>query len=212
MTETVRNPLFARLYTWMTEREHPLQVEHRRELLSDLSGRVLELGAGNGKNFALYPTSVTDVVALEPEPYLRARAVRAARDAPVPVRVLDAVADPLPYLDADFDAAVASLVLCTVPDQARALGELHRVIRPGGELRFYEHVQAKGQPLRALLELADRSSIWPRIAGGCHPNRETLEAIVGAGVEVERSRRFAFAPLRFEPPIPHVLGVARRRP
>ena len=210
MTDAARHPLFARLYARMTEREHPLQAEHRRELLSGLTGRVLELGAGNGKNFALYPTSVTDVVALEPEPYLRGRALRAAGAAPVPVRVIDAVADSVPYLDGTFDAAVVSLVLCTVPDQARALGELRRVIRPGGELRFYEHVHANRQPLRAFLELADRSTIWPLVAGGCHPTRETLEAIAAAGFDVERSRRFGFAPVRFEPRVPHVLGLARR--
>jgi ubiquinone/menaquinone biosynthesis C-methylase UbiE len=101
-------------------------------------------------------------------------------------------------------------VLCTVPDQERALAELYRVIRPGGELRFYEHVLAHGQPLRGILEFADRSRLWPSLAGGCHPNRETLSAIERAGFVVEQSRRFPFAPTRLLPEIPHILGVARR--
>jgi ubiquinone/menaquinone biosynthesis C-methylase UbiE len=210
MTEKVRNPFFARMYTRMTEREPAEQVEHRRDTLQGLGGKVLEVGAGNGRNFAHYPSSVTQVVALEPEPYLRERAVAAARAAPVPVEVVDAVAYPVSYEDGSFDAAVVSLVLCTVPDQERALAELYRVVRPGGELRFYEHVHANHQPLRGILEFATRSHLWPSIAGGCHPNRETFTAIEKAGFVVEDSRRFPFAPTRVMPAVPHILGVARR--
>ena len=210
MTTNVRNPLFARMYTRMSEREPAEQIEHRRETLRGLGGRVLELGAGNGRNFGLYPSGVTAVVALEPEPYLREQALAAAAAAPVPVEVVDAVADAVPYEDSGFDAAVASLVLCTVPDQERALAELYRVIRPGGELRFYEHVLAHGQPLRRILEFADRSRLWPSLAGGCHPNRDTLPAIEKAGFVVEQWRGFPFAPTRLIPAIPHILGVARR--
>lgn len=207
----VRNPLFARLYTRMTKRESPELVGHRRELLADLRGRILEVGAGNGANFAHYPGTVGEVVALEPEPYLRERARHAATQASIPITVVDAVADGLSFEDGSFDAAVACLVLCTVPDQERALAELHRVLKPGGELRFYEHVHAHRQPLRGFLEFADRSTIWPRIAGGCHPTRETGRAIASAGFEIERCRRFGFAPARVEPPVPHILGLARRR-
>lgn len=210
MTTKVRNPLFARMYSRMTQREPAEQIEHRRDTLRGLAGRVLELGAGNGRNFAHYPSTVTKVVALEPEPYLRERALAAAAAAPVPVEVVDAVADPLPYEDSSFDAAVASLVLCTVPDQERAIAELYRVVRSGGELHFYEHVHAHRQPLRGILEFADRSRLWPSIAGGCHPTRETLLAIEKAGFAVEQSRRFPFAPTRLMPAVPHILGVARR--
>ena len=210
MTSNVRNPIFARMYTRMTEQEPAEQVEHRRDNVRGLAGRVLEVGAGNGRNFAHYPASVTQVIALEPEPFLRDRAFDAAAEAPVPVEVVDAVADPLPYDDASFDAAVISLVLCTVPNQERALAEVHRVVRPGGELRFYEHVHANRQPLRGILEFADRSRLWPTISGGCHPTRDTLAAIEKAGFTVEHSRRFPFAPTRLIPAVPHILGVARR--
>jgi ubiquinone/menaquinone biosynthesis C-methylase UbiE len=210
VAEQVRNPFFARMYTRMLRNEKPEQVGYRRELLAGLRGRVLEIGAGNGANFAHYPTSVSEVVAVEPEPYLRERAQAAAEEARVAVEVVDAVADELPHEDETFDAAVACLVLCTVPDQQRTLAELRRVVRAGGELRFYEHVHANHQPMRALLEIADRSTLWPRIAGGCHPTRETGVAIERAGFVFESCRRFPFAPSSLEPPIPHILGVARR--
>jgi ubiquinone/menaquinone biosynthesis C-methylase UbiE len=206
----VRHPLFARLYARLSERESAEQVGHRRETLAGLSGRVVELGAGNGRNFGFYPAAVDAVVAVEPEPYLRARAVRAASHAPVAVSVMDGVAGRLPFDDESFDAAVACLVLCTVPDPGAALAELRRVLRPGGELRFLEHVHAERQPLRAVQSLADASTLWPRIAGGCHAARDTLRAIEDGGFAVGAVRRFDFSPGPPLPAVPHILGRATR--
>ena len=210
MPDQVRNPFFARWYTRMVQSEDDEQTAHRREALAGLSGRVFELGAGTGSNFAHYPSTVTALVAAEPEPYLRERAAEAAADGPVPVEVVDAVADDLPFEDGSFDAAVACLVLCTVPDQARALAEMKRIVRPGGELRFYEHVHAHRQPLRAVLEIFDRTRVWPLVSGGCHPTRETMAAIEAAGFDVEHSRRFGYSPSPVIPSVPHILGTARR--
>ena len=209
MSLEVHHPLFARLYALLSPRTDSAGgAEHRRELLAGVSGRVIELGAGNGLNFRYYPEAVTEVVAVEPEDYLRERARQAASGASVPVTVVDAVADRLPFPDDSFDAAVASLVLCSVPNQASALGELRRVLRPGGELRFYEHVRPNNLRTGAVWQRLDDWNIWPRLAGGCHAARDTEAAIRAAGFEIERCRRFPFkgGPVT----APHILGVARR--
>lgn len=207
----ISNPFFVRFYR-RTRRSAVKrgEDEHRRHALEGLAGRVVELGAGDGANFPLYPETVTEVIAIEPEPRFRAQAAEVAKEAVIPIRVEPGIAEQLPLEDESVDAVLASLVLCTVPDPAAALAEARRVIRSGGELRFYEHVHADRQPLRAFLEIADRTRIWPTIGGGCHPTRDTLSAISSAGFEIERCERFAFSPSAVIPMIPHILGVARR--
>jgi ubiquinone/menaquinone biosynthesis C-methylase UbiE len=204
----VKHPLFARAYARVAAHEDARGgAENREELLAGLSGRVVEVGAGVGSNFPHYPPGVTEVVAVEPEPFLRRKAEEAAAAAPVPVRVVDGLADQLPLPDASVDAGVASLVLCSVSDQAVALAELRRVIKPGGELRFYEHVISNRASRRRLQRFMD-ATFWPRIAGGCHMTRDTRAAIEQAGFILQRSRRFPFPPGAFG--IPHILGSARR--
>ena len=208
--EQVRHPLFARLYVRISGQEEKVgRAEHRRRTLAGLTGRVVELGAGNGLNFGHYPPGVSEVVAVEPEPLLRAHAERAAAAAPVPVRVVDGVAGALPLEDESCDAGVASLVLCSVPDQVVALAELRRVIRPGGELRFYEHVLSHKPRFARVQRFAD-ATFWPRVAGGCHLSRDTGSAIERAGFDVESQERLPFRPSRLLPPEPMILGVARR--
>lgn len=205
----LRHPLFARMYARMSSRaEQRGQAHQRHELLAGLSGRVLELGAGNGLNFPYYPDTVNEVVAVEPEPYLRARAAKAAARAPVGVLVIAGVADRLPSEAASFDAAVTSLVLCSVPDQQRALTELFRVVRPGGQLRFYEHVVAR-VPLARLAQRVADAMFWPRVGGGCHLARDTAGAIERAGFVIESYERFSFAPAPLVA-LPHIRGSARR--
>jgi ubiquinone/menaquinone biosynthesis C-methylase UbiE len=209
-TQDLSHPRFAKSYMRLAgNAEARGATEHRRRLLAGLAGTVLELGAGHGLNFPHYPGSVEEVFAIEPEPTLRARAAEAAATAAVPIRVLAGVADELPLADASVDAAVASLVLCSVPDQDRTLQELLRVLRGGGELRFYEHVIPHSQPKRALLSALDRTGLWPRFAGGCHPARDTAAAIRRNGFEIESCDRIMFAASRFEPSIPYILGSAR---
>jgi len=185
------------------------EEEHRARTLAGLAGQVIEVGAGHGLNFPHYPATVERVLAVEPEPVLREAAEKAAADAPVAVEVAPGVADTLPANDESFDAAVASLVLCTVPDQARALAELHRVIKPGGELRFYEHVVSH-KPFMARVQRFGDRTFWPRIAGGCHAARDTAAGITAAGFEVTEQERFAYSPSPFLPAMPHILGRARR--
>jgi ubiquinone/menaquinone biosynthesis C-methylase UbiE len=207
----VQHPIFARLWSLMSRHEPAEIRRHRDELLAGLSGRVIELGAGAGSNFAHYPATVTEVVAVEPEPYLRERARAAAARAGVRIEVVDGDADELPASDGSFDAAVACLVLCTVPDQARALAELRRVLRRGGELRFYEHVRSD-RPVLALSQRAVDRVFWPRAFGGCHTARDTPAAIEAAGFEVEVQRRVWVNPVAIAFPVAtHAIGRARRR-
>jgi ubiquinone/menaquinone biosynthesis C-methylase UbiE len=209
--EKVEHPLFAWFYLRMASgRKARGEDKYRRKLLAGLSGRVIEVGAGNGLNFPFYPEAVDEVVAVEPEPLLRQAAAQNASTAAVAVEVIDAVSGQLPVEDQSFDAGVASLVLCSVPDQQRALAEFRRVIRPGGELRFYEHVVAE-RPLPARLQRLADATFWPRVGGGCHLSRDTGAAIEQAGFVVESSERFSFTPGAPVPPLPHILGVARRR-
>ncbi|MBA2473175.1 MAG: class I SAM-dependent methyltransferase [Pseudonocardiales bacterium] len=203
-----QHPRFAGMYERISvESEQRGTAEHRDRALAGLSGRVIEVGAGNGLNFGHYPGTVTEVLAVEPEDRLRALAEEAAATAPVPVRVVAGHADALPAQDATFDAAVASLVLCSVPDPAGALAEIRRVLRPGGQLRFFEHVRS-ANPLLGLAQDAI-TPLWSRVGGGCHPNRDTAAAIRAAGFHVEQLDRFCYAPLRFVPPHTHILGRAR---
>lgn len=211
MAQAVHHPLFARLWSFMSRHEPAEIRRHRDELLTGLSGRVIEVGAGAGSNFGHYPAMVDEVVAVEPEPYLRERAQAAAAEAAVCIEVVDGVADELPAGDASFDAAVASLVLCTVPDQARALAELRRVLRPGGELRFYEHVRS-GRTAVALSQRAVDRLFWPRAFGGCHTARDTVAAIATAGFDVEDHRSMWVNPVPIAFPVAtHAIGRARRR-
>ncbi len=210
--ESVHHPIFARLYSRLSaQAERRGQADYRDRVLAGLEGRVIEVGAGNGLNFGHYPPTVSEVVAVEPEGYLREQGERAAEEAPVPIRVVDGLADRLPAEAGSFDAGVASLVLCSVPEPGAALLELYRVIRPGGQLRFYEHVLADKPGLARAQRVAEKSGFWPLVGGGCHPARDTESAIREAGFEIESCDRFIFRPSIVELVVqPRILGTARR--
>lgn len=181
-------------------------AEHRRRLLAAAHGVVVEIGAGYGATFPFYPAAVTKVLALEPDPTLRKLALAAAGRAPVPVTVQDGVAESLPAADGSVDVVVSSLVLCSVADPSAALAEVVRVLRPGGLLLFYEHVRSAHRVLAAVEDLA--TPLWSRMAGGCHPNRDTAAIIAGAGLTVRDVERFGYSVLPGNPRLAHVLGVA----
>ncbi|MFI1928243.1 class I SAM-dependent methyltransferase [Streptomyces sp. NPDC020377] len=210
--DAVHHPLFARFYARLgtaAETRGGL-APVRDQLLAGLSGRIIEIGAGNGLNFTHYPAAVSEVVAIEPEQHLRTLALEAARRAEVPVDVVPAVAEALPVKSEAFDGAVLSLVLCSVRDVPRALGELRRVLRPGGELRFFEHGPGGGPAMRFTQSALDRT-VWPTLAGGCHLTRDTLDALREAGFEPGPYRRLCVPEKGPRLPSSYcVLGRARR--
>jgi ubiquinone/menaquinone biosynthesis C-methylase UbiE len=208
----VSNPVFARLFDRCFAKDKGRGEDRlRRELVAGLSGRVVEVGPGNGINFKHYPATVEELVAVEPEPYLRGRAEETAETVGIAVRVLDGTAAALPVPDGSADAVVVAGVLCSVPDQAAALAEFRRVLRPGGELRFYEHVRSRRAGFARYQDAV--AVVWPRVMGGCMPNRETLAAIERGGFQVERCRGFGFPPdARAYPVAPRILGVATAAP
>ncbi|MFE0188398.1 class I SAM-dependent methyltransferase [Streptomyces sp. NPDC059008] len=209
MVKAVSHPLFARVYPKINAyMEAHGSIEHRRELLAGVRGRVVEIGAGTGANFRHYPTEVDQVIGVEPEPRLRARAERAAADAAVTVEVRPGRAERLPVADGSVDAVVVSLVLCTIEDVPGALAEAARVLRPTGELRFYEHVRSPKPSAFRWQRLLN--PLWRRLGGGCNLTRDTERAIREAGFTVEKVRHFEFLPEgRPHPASPSIIGVAR---
>lgn len=165
----------------------------RAALVGAASGRVLEIGAGTGRNFPYYRRQ-TELVAIEPDPFMLERAQRRARELKLRIDFHECPAEALPFPDASFDTVVGTLVLCSVTDEARALQELHRVLRPGGTYAFIEHVRGPG----LMGRLHDRiTPLWGFFAGGCHPNRRTVAAIEAAGFTIARleQRRLLLFPL-----------------
>ncbi|OLF06709.1 SAM-dependent methyltransferase [Actinophytocola xinjiangensis] len=203
----VRHPIFSRYYPKLIANLEKAGIgEHRRTLLTGLTGEVVEVGAGNDANFRYYPPTVTRVLAVEPERRLRGLAEAAARDAPVPVEVVDGLAQRLPAADDSADAVICALVLCSVGDQAPVLREIRRILAPGGEFRFFEHVRADTPGMIRAQRVLD-ATLWPLLAGGCHMGRDTTAAIRDAGFTVTRLDRFRFPDVA-SPSASHVLGSA----
>jgi SAM-dependent methyltransferase len=177
---------------------------YRRSALAAARGRVLEIGAGTGFNVPHYPDGVDEVVMTEPGAGLLRRAERRAGESGRRVASVQAFAEELPFEDDSFDTVVSTLVLCSVRDQDEALAEIRRVLKPGGELLFMEHVRAADEKLARWQDRLERP--WGVIAMGCHPNRATLERIEAAGFEVEGLRRDELPKV---PPIARPMIVGR---
>jgi ubiquinone/menaquinone biosynthesis C-methylase UbiE len=161
--------------------------EIRERLLADASGDVLEIGAGTGVNLSHYGAGLASLVLTEPEPaMLRRLRPKALEQAPL-AKVVQAPVEALPFEDASFDAVVSTLVLCGVDDQAHALGEVRRVLRPGGRLLFIEHVRSDDDP--KLARFQDRINWLNHFLVDCDCNRRTLTAIEVQGFTVSRVER-----------------------
>ncbi len=209
MSDLVDNPFFARL--WMTMSGHEPDSLRRLRVanLAGLTGRVLEVGAGTGTNFAHYPAGVTEVIALEPERRLAEVARDAAAAAPIPVIVSAAAIEEFGAAES-FDAVVCSLVLCSVDDPDGVVRQLYSMLKPGGELRYLEHVAGVG--LRATLQKVADATVWPRLLGNCHTHRNTEATIAAAGFSVDGSRREQTMPGWLPVPVSEfAIGRAIRR-
>jgi ubiquinone/menaquinone biosynthesis C-methylase UbiE len=178
----------------------------RRRVIGAAEGRVLEVGIGSGLNLPLHGPAVRSVIGLEPSPALLAMARRRASAAPVAVELLEASAEAVPLDSASVDTVVTTWTLCTIPDAHRALGELRRVLKPGGALLFVEHGRA---PEPGVARWQDRlDPLWRRLAGGCHLNRKIDALITGSGFRID-----ALANTRLPGPRTHTfLYEGRARP
>jgi len=209
-------PHQSRFARYLEQREQkrpdPVARELRRRLLAGLRGRVLEVGCGDGRSFEHYPTSVTQLVAVEPDPTARVVAGDRARTTTVAIDVVEGTAEALPAADGSFDAVVSMGVLCTVPDPADTLAEVRRVLSPTGELRFWEHVRSNQLPLRLLQRSLD-ALFWTRALGGCRTTRDTAGTIAASGFElVSLDRGFHSSSALTITAAPYIIGIARPTP
>ncbi|MGI8699904.1 MAG: class I SAM-dependent methyltransferase [Nocardioidaceae bacterium] len=201
------HPFFAPAYSGIAALGELTGYGARRdEALTDARGRLLIVGLGPGYDLAHLPGGVTDVVAVEPDPSMRARSVRRVGRAPVPTRLVAATAEALPLRDACVDAALVALVLCSVSDPEAAVSELRRVLRPSGTLHVLEHVHAaQGTRLRRWQDRLD--PLWTRLAAGCHLTRDTRDLLAEGGFDTTQLRGTT---VRLAPPLvaPHLVGAA----
>jgi ubiquinone/menaquinone biosynthesis C-methylase UbiE len=190
---------------FMAGPEQAVLRRHREALIGRATGSVLEVGGGTGANLPFYAQDIAELVITEPEEPMARRLERKLAGYRLQARVVRAPAEELPFEDARFDFVVSTLVLCTVGDPARALAEIHRVLKPDGRLVFLEHVRSDAPTLARWQDRLEGFQV--RIGHGCHPNRRTLENIERARftiAELERDR------MRKAPPIvrPLIAGIA----
>lgn len=178
-------PTFARRYDAFTARMEDAWLDDaRRDLLADVGGTVLEIGAGTGRNLRHYPDTVRHLLLTEPTAAMRdqLRTRLAGIDVPFTTEIVDATADQLPLPDAGADHVVSTLVLCSVPDLRRASLELRRILKPGGALHLIEHVAAESRRERRWQRRID--PLWNWAEGSCHLDHDTPTALAAAGFDV----------------------------
>jgi ubiquinone/menaquinone biosynthesis C-methylase UbiE len=180
--------------------------ERRHDLLAKANGRVLEIGAGTGLNLPHYPEDVEEIVFTEPEEPMARRLTRKLADAGRRGQVISAPAEELPFEDDSFDTVVCTLVLCTVTDPQRALSEIARVLRPGGQFLFLEHVRAEDPKLARWQDRV--ATPWRWFGNGCNCNRPTPSLIQDSALSLEEIERGDFPKA---PPIVRPLAVGRAR-
>ncbi|RRJ83647.1 class I SAM-dependent methyltransferase [Aestuariirhabdus litorea] len=194
----------------MRETEKACLREWRQALLADCRGRVLEIGAGTGASLEFYPPHLDELLVCEPDPGMRALLTQRVDNATLPftASVADFAGERLEVGDESMDAVVSSLVLCSVQHQRGTLHEIYRVLKPGGQLFFLEHVAAEAGSSRHRWQRWIEP-VWKRLAGNCHLTRCTEQAMIEAGFEIAQVERQS---LRKVPAVvrPSIRGVARK--
>jgi ubiquinone/menaquinone biosynthesis C-methylase UbiE len=187
-------PIFDRLF----------YRRYRREAMSHATGRLLLVGLGPGTDLLFLPSTVTSVAAVEPEAPMRRMASALARRRGITAEIVDGVGESIPFPDNSFDSVHVGLVLCSVDDVTATLGEIRRVLAPGGRLVVLEHVRGDGV-MGWFQDLITKP--WSWLASGCEPNRRTADAITAAGFDITalRSIRRTLVP---PPCTPHLQGFA----
>lgn len=178
--------------------------EMRRELLSEASGRTIDIGSGTGANLGLYPDSVSELAMVEPDPHMARQLRRKLAESGRDVEFVEAGAESLPFEDASFDTVVFTLVLCSVPDPRAALAEVARVLKPGGQMLFLEHVRSRNPKLARWQDRLEKP--WRFVGDGCHCNRDTVATIEASPLAVEEVER---GRLPKAPPITRPLASGR---
>ncbi|MFL5825641.1 MAG: class I SAM-dependent methyltransferase [Thermoleophilaceae bacterium] len=207
LAENTWGRVFAAVYDRIQKGAEEAGVrEMRLGLVSQASGRVLEVGAGTGLNLDHYG-DVEELVLAEPSPHMAAKLEQKLAASRRNATVVQAPAERLPFPEDSFDSVVVTLVLCTVPDQQAALNEIHRVLKPGGRLLFMEHVRSDDPKIARWQDRIEKP--WGWFACGCHPNRDTLRTIESSPLQLEFSAR------EQAPGVPRIVnegvaGVARK--
>jgi SAM-dependent methyltransferase len=171
----------------------------RRRVCEGLTGEVVEIGFGSGLNVPFYPAVITRVAAIEPSDLGWELAAERLEATDVPVRRSGLDGQALPFADDSFDAALSTWTLCTIPDVATALGELRRVLRPGGTVHFLEHGLSPEERVRRWQRRLD--PVQTRIMGGCHFTRPVVELLTTAGFTIKELDVF------YEKDIPKFAGA-----
>jgi SAM-dependent methyltransferase len=201
----LRQRAFAFSYDFLAgSAERGAYREYREFVAGQAGGSILELGAGTGANLGYYPADA-DLTLSDPNPFMIERLQRKAAERGISVRTDHHAGEELPYDVGSFDTIVSTLVMCSVNDPARSIAEIARVLKPGGEFRFMEHVRGEGVLKERFQDLM--TPLWRAFADGCHPNRSTVAKIKQSGLEMAEIRPFSFGPY---PVRPHIAGVARK--
>jgi ubiquinone/menaquinone biosynthesis C-methylase UbiE len=179
--------IFPRVYdAVMTRLERGPLARWRRSTVRPARGAVLEIGAGTGLDFPHYDAGTT-VIATDPDVAMLARAKSRARDAEASILLVVADAEALPFRAGSFDGGVVGLAVCTIPHPDRAMNEMRRVLRDGGELRLLEHVRVNNRVLARLQDLL--TPLWMRLAGGCRLDRDAVACVAKSGFAIESVRQ-----------------------